>query len=362
MVEENTPEGEQPNEPEQGAGDPPVSTSPAASGVKLTPGQRLAAKKAQKAVDKRDAKEERKRVEEVTRQKEQEEADRLFGRAQVEPALPAEVQKTATEFSDFVQDNRGKLLGGIAVALVIALGAVFGRQLLSAGSAEQAAELTKALTLASAGIDADDSDGKTDDGKPVFKSEQERAEKALAAFDAIAKGDDGTSRWAKLAGGASLVQLGKFDDASKRFEALTGDKDPGLAARALEGAGIALEAAGQNAEASKKYEQLSKLDGNKDLGDYHLARMQLARGDAEGGKTLLKALYDRLSTPAEGSAPSRYLRSEVEVRLAEIDSSLVDKGSSVGGAGAGGAQQFSEEQIQRMIEQLQRQQQNKAPE
>ncbi|HEX5661796.1 MAG TPA: hypothetical protein VFX59_31610, partial [Polyangiales bacterium] len=166
----------------------------------------------------------------------------------------------------------------------------------------------------------------------------------------------------KLAGGASLVQLGKYDDADKRFEALAGDKDPALAARALEGAGIALEGAGKNDQAAKKYEALAKLDGNKDLGEYHLARLQLARGDIEGGKTLLKTLYDRLSTPAEGSAPSRYLRSEVEVRLAEIDSSLVDKGSSVGAGAGGGAQQFSEEQIQRMIEQLQRQQQNKAPE
>jgi tetratricopeptide (TPR) repeat protein len=356
MVEENTPEGDEPNEPETGAGEPPaVATT---TGIKLTPGQRLAAKKAQKAVDKREAKEERRAAEEIQRQKEQEEADKLFGRAQVEPALPAEVQKTATDFSDFMQHNRGKLVGGVVAALVVALAVIFGRQLLSAGSAEQASELAKALELNNAGIDADDADGKTDDGKPVFKSERERAEKALAAFDdAAKKGEGSAASWAKLAGGASLVQLGRFEDADKRFEPLANDKDPALAARALEGAGIALEAAGKSDQAAKKYEQLAKLDGNKDLGEYHLARLQLARGDLEGGKTMLKTLYDRLSTPAEGETPSRYLRSEVEVRLAEIDSSLVDKGSSLGGgAGGGGAQQFSEEQIQRMIEQLQRQQ------
>ncbi|HEX5657084.1 MAG TPA: hypothetical protein VFX59_07805, partial [Polyangiales bacterium] len=209
MVEENTPEGDEPNEPETGAGEPPAAAPAAAptataTGIKLTPGQRLAAKKAQKAVDKRDAKEERARSEELERVKEQEEADRLFGRAQAEPALPAEVQKTATEFSDFVQDNRGKLVGGVIAALVIALGVIFGRQLLSAGSAGQATELTKALELSKAGIDADDADGKADDGKPLFKSEQARAERALAAFDTVAKGDGPASSWAKLAGGASL--------------------------------------------------------------------------------------------------------------------------------------------------------------
>jgi Tfp pilus assembly protein PilF len=356
MVEENTPEGDEPNEPETGAGEP---AAPAVTtGIKLTPGQRLAAKKAQKAVDKREAKEDRRAAEEIERQKEQEEADKLFGRAQGEPALPAEVQKTATKFSDFMQDHRGKIVGGVLAALALALAAIFGRQLLSAGSAEQAAELAKALELHTASIDADDTDGKADDGKPVFKSERERAEKALSAFDdAAKKGEGSAANWAKLAGGATLVQLGKFDDADKRFEALANDKDPALAARALEGAGIALEAAGKTDQASKKYEQLAKLEGSKDLGEYHLARMQLARGDLEGGKTALKTLYDRLSTPTEGSAPSAYLRSEVEVRLAEIDSSLVDKGSSLGGGGGGGAQQFSEEQIQRMIEQLQRQQQ-----
>jgi tetratricopeptide (TPR) repeat protein len=374
MVEENTPEsGDEPNEPELNAGEPPTSAPLPAPGAvsaqpdkpkgALTPGQRLAAKKAQKAVDKREAKEDRKRAEEETRQKEQEEADRLLGRGPVEPALPAEVERAASGFTHFMQDNRGRLIGGVVVALGVVFAVVAGRHLMHSGSAKQATQLTRALEVANASIDADDADGKNDDGKPVFKSEQDRATKALVAFDEVAKTGDGiTTSWAKLAGGASLVQLGKFDDAEKRFAALSSDKDAELSARALEGAGIALEAAGKLDEASKRYQQLAKLEGSKDLGEYHLARLQLQRGDVEGGKAALKKLYDQLSAPGEGSAPSRYLRSEVEVRLAELDSSLVDKGSS--SDGPGGQQQFSEEQIQKMIEQLQRQQQQqgKAPE
>lgn len=357
MSEQNTPEpGEQPNQAERAAGDPPSDASaPTADKGKaaLTPGQRLAAKKAQKAVDKREAKEERQRSAEEARLKEQEEADRLFGRAPVEPALPAEVERAASGFTDFMQENRGRIAGGVAFALLAVVAGLGIRHFMRSGAAEEAAQLTHALEIATAGIDADDEDGKTDDGKPLFKTDEERATKALAAFDEVArKGEGQAVTWAKLGGGAALVQLGKFDDAQKRYQALydANAKQPEVAARALEGAGIALEAAGKPDEAQKRYDQLAKLDGNKDLAEYHLARLKLQKGDVEGGKTLLKGLYDRLSAPTEGAPPSRYLRSEVEVRLAEIDSSLVDRPSG------GGAQQYSQEEIQRLIEQLQRQQ------
>jgi hypothetical protein len=361
MSEQNTPgSGEQPNEGERVAGDPPIEPELASGQLDkprgpLTPGQRLAAKKAQKAVEKREAREERLRSEEEVRLKEQEEADKLFGRGPVEPALPAEVERAASGFTDFMQANRGRLVGGVVLVLVGVLAAIGVRHFMRSGAAEQAQKLTQALETANAAIDADDTDGKTDEGKPVFKNEQERATKALAAFDQVAREGEGpTVTWANLAGGAALVQLGKFEDAQKRYQSLydANSKQPEVAAVALEGSGIALEGAGKLDEAQKRFEQLAKLEGHKDLAEYHLARLKLQKGDVEGGKTLLKGLYDRLSAPAEGTPPSRYLRSEVEVRLAEIDSSLVDKAS-----GGGGQQQFSEEQIQRMIEQLQRQQQ-----
>src|SRR5690606_20599967 len=85
---------------------------------------------------------------------------------------------------------------------------------------------------------------------------------------------------------------------------------------------------------------------DKDLSEYHAARLKLAQGDREGAKALLKPLYDRLSQRADG-APSRYLKGEVEARLAEIDSTLVERAS-----GGGDGQQFSQEELQRLIEQL----------
>ncbi|MDB4990447.1 MAG: putative lipoprotein [Myxococcaceae bacterium] len=334
-----------------------VSDSPAKP-TGLSPGQRLAAKKAAKAIDKRDLKEERKRTEEEARQKEQEEADRLLGRARPEPALPANVESAARTFSDFLQDNRERILIGVGAAAVIAAVAFGAQRFMRSGAAEQAAQLEHALELANAPLDSDDTDGKTDDGKPVFKGEQERAGKALVAFDQVVAGnpDSETAVWAKLAGASAEVALGKYDEARARFQKVYDAhvKEPRIAGRALEGVGIALEAAGKQDDALKAYEKLKYVEGEKELSDYHVARIKLAKGDREGGKALLKSLYDELSKPGEGSAPSRFLKSEVEVRLAEIDSTLVDKGSSIGGGG-GEPQQFTEEQIQKLIQQMQQQ-------
>ena len=329
------------------------SVSSTARQGSLTPGQRLAAKKAAKAVEKRESKEERRRSEEEARQKEQEEADNLLGRARPEPALPAAEQKAASTFSDFLQDNRGRILGLVAAGVVIALVSFGVQRFARSGAAEQAAQLGSALELANAPVDPDDTDGKTDDDKPLFKTEQERATKSLAAFDDVvtAEGDSAAAAWAKLAGAAAQLELGKYDEARARFQGVydAHTKEPQLAARGLEGVGIALEAAGKPDEALKAYEKLKYVEGEKDLSEYHVARIKLAKGDREGGKTMLKALYDHLSKPAEGAPPSRFLKSEVEVRLAEIDSTLVDK------SGAGDQpQQFSEEQIQRLLEQLQK--------
>lgn len=366
MAAENTPEsGASPKDPELGASEPSLGEGDAAastpvtasstSQLGMTPGQRLAAKKAQKAVEKRETKEEIKRAEEVARQKEQEEADRLLGRARPEPELPAEVEQVARTFSDFIEDHRGRILAVVGGGLALAAIAFGAQRLMSSGAAEQAAQLSSALEIVNAPLDPEDADGKTDDGKLVFKTEQERASKALAAFDVVVKsaGDGATGVWARLGGAAAQVELGKFDDAQKRFQDVYDKhaKEPQLAARALEGVGIALEGAGKQEEALKKFEQLKSVDGSKELSDFHVARIKLAKGDREGGKTMLKALYDQLSKPSEGTASSRYLKSEVEVRLAEIDSTLVDKGSSLG---EGGPQQFSDEQIQRLIEQLQK--------
>jgi hypothetical protein len=319
----------------------------------LTPGQRLAAKKAQKSVDKREFKAELKRKEDDARAEEQAEAQRFMA-APPEPELPDEVQKVAGDFSEFVQTNRGRILGGIAAVVLGSLAFIVIRNQLGTGSREQAALLTSAIEVANAGVDPDNTTGKTEDGKPVFKSREDRAKKAAEAFAVAAKdpADSVAAGWAKLGEAAVQVTNGQAAKAEPLYKAVTEQQaaQPALAVRAIEGRGIAEEAAGKADDAAKRYDELKALD--KDLSEYHLARLKLAKGDRDGAKTLLKGVYDRLSNRAEGTPPSRYLKGEVEVRLSELDSSLVDKGAS----GSDG-EQFSQEELQRLIQQLQQQQQ-----
>lgn len=346
--------------PEPGAeGSTPDGAVPAAVGGAaptslkgLSPGQRLAAKKAQKSVEKREFKDELKRKEEETRAEEQAEAERFLAPPR-EPALPDEVQKVAGDFTDFVQTNRGRILGGVAALLIGSLAFIGIRNLMHTGSAEQAGLLAAALDTANAQIDPENTAGKSDDGKPVFKSREDRAKKAAEAFAVAAKNspDSLAAGWAQLGEAAENMAGGQAAKAAPLYQAVY-EKHAGtqaLRTRALEGLGIAAEAQGKPDEALKRFEELKAAD--KDFAEYHLARLKLEKGDRDGAKTLLKGIYDRLSDRPQGTPPSRYLKGEVEVRLSELDSSLVDKGTS----GEGG-QQFSQEELQRLIEQLRQQQ------
>ncbi|MFT3921768.1 MAG: hypothetical protein QM778_04475 [Myxococcales bacterium] len=352
--ERNTPEPE-PEEASASAGESgaPSPAAPASSGSAkgMTPGQRLAAKKAQKAVEKREFKDELKRKEEETRAEEQAEAERFLAPPR-EPALPDEVQKVAGDFTDFVQHNRGRITGGIAAVVIGALAFIGIRAQLRTGSAEQAGLLAAALETGSAQIDAEDTDGKTDDGKPVFKSREDREKKAAEAFAVAAKNspDSLAAAWAQLGEAAQQVAGGEAAKAEPLYKNVYQNHadQPLLKARALEGLALTAEAQGKPDEALKRYEELKAAD--KDFAEYHIARLKLEKGDREGAKTLLKGVYDRLSDRTDGAPPSRFLKGEVEVRLAELDSSLVDKGTS----GEGG-QQFSPEELQRLLEQLRQQ-------
>lgn len=320
----------------------------------LTPGQRLAAKRNKKAQQKQEFKGELKRQEEQQRADEQEEAERMMGTYTAPVTTPDAVQEVARDFSSYLHDHRNLIVGGIVTLVVVGLAAVFGQNWFRAGSAEQAKLLATAIEIANAQVDSSNTDGKDAAGKPVFKSEADRANKAVEAFAAAAKEspDSTAARWAKLGQSSVLTLSGKAGDAVPLFAAsfsARGDQ-AGLGALALEGHALSLETAGKVDEALKQLEQLKTYEGGayKDLAEYHVARIKLAQGDRDGAKTLLKGVYDRLGSPAEGAPKSRFLKGEVEVRLAELDSSLVPAGGS-------GSQDFSPEEIQRLIQQLQQQ-------
>ncbi len=316
----------------------------------MTPGQRLAARKASKSAKKKEFKAELKQNE-LDAQEKAQAGSRILAS---EPALPEEVQQVARDFSDFAHENQGRILGGIAAFVVISAVVILAQRFMTTGNAEAASALESAIETAQAAIDAEDKDGKTDDGKRVFATSEARAKKTAEAFGAVSKKfrDEAVSAWAQLGEASARMALGANAQAMTLYESVyaEGKGDPALAARALEGLGLALEALGKPDQARKRFNELKAVAGarNKDTAEYHLARLDLAKGDRESAKTLLKGLYDRLSERGEGEPESKYLKGEVEIRLAEIDSSLVDKGVSP----IGGGESFSPEQLQQLLQQM----------
>jgi tetratricopeptide (TPR) repeat protein len=341
----------------------PVSGEPSAAGSTslkdLTPGQRLAAKKAVKAEHKREVKDEAKRKAEEAREKEEAEANRTFGRVPDAPQTPDNVQRAAVEFSSYLQGHRAALLGLVVGVVGIGLAWIYGKQAIAAGSVEQTQLLAVAAELANSGIDPADADRKTDDGKAVYPTVDARDRAAIDAYVRAASEDAKSlaGGWARLAEAALAMRLERYADAAKTFEAVYAShkEDDAMASRALEGLSLALEAAGSRADAERRLEELKGLDHGFSgrLAEYHLARIKLAAGDRDGAKASLKALYDSLVEATGKGERSPFLRGEVEVRLAELDSSLVHGGGMGAGAEPG---QLSPAEIQRLIEQMQKQQ------
>jgi tetratricopeptide (TPR) repeat protein len=330
---------------------------PAGSGVSvkdMTPGQRLLAKKTAKADQKRELKDELKRKAEDAKKAEEAEVDRAFGRTGQAPVAPDQVQRAAVEFSSYLQGHRAAILVGVLSVVGIGFAWIYGKKALSAGSAEQTGLLAEASAVATGGIDPSDDDGKDERGKPVYKTVEARDRAALDAYTkALAEGKGSVAAgWAALAQGAIQLRLGRGDDAVKTFaDVLASHRaDPLITARALESLGIALEAAGKTDEAKKRFEELKAADKGQGalLADYHLGRLELAKGDRAAATALLKGVYDKLVEAAARNERSAYLKGEVESRLAELDSKLVP---NLAPSDPG---QMDPAELQRLIEQLQR--------
>lgn len=326
-------------------GSEPSSASASVNKKGMTPGQRLAAKKAAKAARKKELKEE--------------EAAAAAAAAPEEPEIPEEVEQVAQDFSTWMEENRNLILGGIAAFLVVGAGALLFNRTQDEQASVAAAALQTAVETSTAAIDKDSPKEADDDGPAVFASVEDRTKKALEAFQSLqsAHGGSVAAQWGTLGEATTALASGDAETARGLFEKVlaAGGSDFGLQLRATEGVGLSLEAEKKYDEASAQFKKLGELaDGvEKDLSDYHVARMLLAKGDTEGAKNLLKEAYDRLSDPKEGAAPNRYVRGQVEMRLMEIDSSLVDRVMPT----APGAGDMSQEQIQELIRQLQQKQQ-----
>lgn len=204
-------------------------------------------------------------------------------------------------------------------------------------------------------------DDKEYDPTLVFKSAEERADAALAAYRKAQQEHPGTGAalLAKLGEAGVLLDKRDWDGATAAYEAVLATPlaaaDPDVKGRAIEGLGFAKEGKGDLEGATAEFRRLETLDakGYKELSQYHQARMLLAKGtdDARAqAKDLLKAVYDKLKEPALDKKPMPYLQTSVEQALRALDPSLVADRDAMGGVRGG---KMSQEELQQKLREIQ---------
>jgi hypothetical protein len=193
---------------------------------------------------------------------------------------------------------------------------------------------------------------KADDPTKVFKTAEERADNALASYRKVESGHAGTGAaiLARLGEGGALLDKRDYNGALEAFSQVASSTlagaDSDVKARALEGLGFAKEGKKDFDGAITTFKELAGMAGYKELGQYHEARMLLAKGDKDKAKDLLKQVYDVLEKPTEVKSTG-YLKAAVEDTLRRIDPSLVPQKAAIGGGAKGGS--MSQEEIERAI-------------
>lgn len=199
------------------------------------------------------------------------------------------------------------------------------------------------------------------DPTPVFKTVEERDEKALAGYREVQQKQPGSGAaiLAKLGEAGVLLEKRDWDKSIEAYEAVL--KSPLAAAdvdvkgRCIEGIGLAKEGKGDADGAMASFKQLDGVDakGFKELGQYHQARLLIAKNtdeDRAKAKDLLKTIYDKLKAPSVEAKPMIYLEHTVEAALKSIDPSAVPEKESLQGVRGGG---MSPEELQRIQRQIQ---------
>lgn len=199
------------------------------------------------------------------------------------------------------------------------------------------------------------------DPSPVFKTSEERADKALAAYREVQQKfpGSGAAILARLGEAGVLLDRREWDKAMEGFDAVLKSPlaaaDPDVKGRAIEGLGFAKEGKGDADGAMTEFKRLETIDakGYKELSQYHQGRLLLAKNTEEDrakAKDLLKAAYDKIKEPSVDKKPMPYLEKSLEQALRQVDPSLVSDKESLQGIRGG---QMSPEEIQAKIRQMQ---------
>lgn len=201
------------------------------------------------------------------------------------------------EASSWLMRHERKVIGG-AIALLV-VGGVIAVISMVQGRAETRAsrELGVALELLSRPVAGTPEALQSSPDVTPFATEQARDQavhEAMGNFRA-AHPNTRAAQLAALAQAQSDYRLGNHADAQASFESFLTLRDTDLAMRAsaLEGLGYSLEAQGKTDEAITVFERLESIATGAfmpGMGDYHKARLLLAKGDQSEALQLWRAV------------------------------------------------------------------------
>jgi hypothetical protein len=281
----------------------------------------------------------------------------------------------ASRAGKWIKEHRQSFGGIVAIAVLGGAGVLGYQYWQQKHEADASAILAQAYADEHGKVSDKEEDDEEEGSKtrqlyPTFKTAAERREAALAKYREVESKFAGT-------GAAILARLGEAGlllDASDAKGAIAAyeevkssplaQADAEVRGRAIEGIGFAHELQAQSDEAGKDkhlddalgaFKQLEAVDmkGFKELGQYHQARVLLAKGDKAKAIELLKDVHKKVTEPGE-SHPYAYLEYVVEDRLRALDpTALPPKAPRMGGPG--GNIDTSDPQIQELLRQLQQQ-------
>lgn len=195
------------------------------------------------------------------------------------------------------------------------------------------------------------------DPSPIFKTEEDRLNAALKAYDEASeeRPNSAPAAFALLGKGGVLLELDKFDEALAAYEQASANpatvKNDLLRASALEGIGLAREGKNDFEGALKAFDEVQQVPGFEQTALYQRARIKDRAGDKAGARELLNKLFEKLGPPPPNlpGAPPSAVNASLRARAIQLAANLDPLGKEVHLPKA----QLDTASIQEMIRQMQ---------
>jgi hypothetical protein len=288
------------------------------------------------------------------------------------------------QVNTWIREHQGTFAAIVGVALLVVGGLGGWAYRENRRNSEASVKLALGFADEHGHITTKEADDQDDDNAakqlyPSFKSVADRRAAALGHYREVESKFAGTGAavLARLAEGGLLLDEGDAKGAQGAYQDVIGSAlgkaDPVVRGRAFEGVGFAAEhlaevdPPGKDAHldaALSAFKQLEAVDVNgfKELGLYHQARVQEAKGDKAKAIEILKDLDKRLTSGEKHELG--YLQFVTEDRLRDLDPTALPPkpakdalGAGAGGGGRGGANgsniDMNDPKIQEILRQIQ---------